>query len=349
VNTLWPLEDNQNTIRDVVNDSGTLEEHVAYAPFGQVDSAQSTNPGSVVLAFGYTGAYTDVVTCDQLHGVRWYNPATQRWITQDPSGLGPDSNPYRDCGNDPTNETDPSGLAGGKGGVAWDAQARKELIARFEKEMSNQGLGQYAFYETAGVKDFLSKLLALVKTGYVFGIHAPAQIDGPGKWDNLARHVFFDEAIPKMYFPLLVHELTHALDNKNGWNIGEVFANTRAAEQLAYSAQHLFSRLDGLETFDKNVKNGTNGPYKSAAQVQQGWDDAWLQLRTFSNTNVYVGYWQTDEGPVKSEMFLELARKTGLSFSYAKLAPVYQALVDKYLPNLHVILTKPQGLPTAFD
>ena len=108
MNTLWPLEDNQNTVRDVLNDSGTLEEHIGYSPFGQVVASQSTDPGSVVLVNGYTGAFTDVVTCDQLNGVRWYNPATQRWICQDPIESGTNWDEY--CGDDPTNETDPSGL-----------------------------------------------------------------------------------------------------------------------------------------------------------------------------------------------------------------------------------------------
>ena len=34
---------------------------------------------------------------------------------QDPSGLGPDVNPYRYCGNSPTNGTDPTGLAEAEG------------------------------------------------------------------------------------------------------------------------------------------------------------------------------------------------------------------------------------------
>ena len=55
----------------------------------------------------YTGAYTDVVTLDQLNGVRWYNPATQRWITQDPAEIGTNWDEY--CDNDPTNGTDPTG------------------------------------------------------------------------------------------------------------------------------------------------------------------------------------------------------------------------------------------------
>jgi RHS repeat-associated protein len=110
--TLWTLGDNQNTVRDVVEDNGTLEQHIAYSPFGQ-QVAGLTTTGSVVanFAFGYTGTYTDPLTGLQLHGVRWYNPSSQRWLTQDPLGLGPDSNPYRYCGNGPTDGIDPSGMA----------------------------------------------------------------------------------------------------------------------------------------------------------------------------------------------------------------------------------------------
>jgi RHS repeat-associated protein len=41
---------------------------------------------------------------------RWYDPAVGRWLSPDPSGLGPDANPYRYCGNAPTDGTDATGL-----------------------------------------------------------------------------------------------------------------------------------------------------------------------------------------------------------------------------------------------
>jgi hypothetical protein len=41
---------------------------------------------------------------------RWYNAIIGRWLSQDPLGLGPDTNPYRYCGNGPANGSDPSGL-----------------------------------------------------------------------------------------------------------------------------------------------------------------------------------------------------------------------------------------------
>ena len=113
-NTLWTLGDNQNSIRDMVNDSGALVEHVAYNPFGQQVQVASSYANQSMFnsgefSFGYTGTYTDSATADQLHGVRWYDPASQRWLTQDPAAA--DSNLYRYCGNAPEDGTDPSGLA----------------------------------------------------------------------------------------------------------------------------------------------------------------------------------------------------------------------------------------------
>jgi len=41
---------------------------------------------------------------------RWYDATVGKWLSQDPSGLGPDTNTYRYCGNGPMNAVDPSGL-----------------------------------------------------------------------------------------------------------------------------------------------------------------------------------------------------------------------------------------------
>ena len=59
-----------------------------------------------------------------MHGVRWYDPATQRRLTQDPIGfLGGQTNLSEYCGNAPTDETDPSGLGASQdknGTWHWD-------------------------------------------------------------------------------------------------------------------------------------------------------------------------------------------------------------------------------------
>ncbi len=109
--TLWTLGDNQNSNRDLVSSDGTLQQHIAYSPFGQqIVTAAGAFSTEAVCVFGYTGSFTDVVTGDVHNGVRWYDPASERWLTQDPAAA--DENLYRYCGNGPTDGTDPSGLAG---------------------------------------------------------------------------------------------------------------------------------------------------------------------------------------------------------------------------------------------
>jgi len=137
-NTLWALGDNQDSVRDVVTDSGALEEHIAYSPFGEQVTALTTT-GSVVanFTFGYTGTYTDTVTADQLHGVRWYDPASQRWLSPDPSGLGPDANPYGYCGDSPTNAADPTGQGGQSLTAAEQAAVASVMGAAFPPRFAN--------------------------------------------------------------------------------------------------------------------------------------------------------------------------------------------------------------------
>jgi RHS repeat-associated protein len=59
--------------------------------------------------FGFTGQAQDSNTGLQNNLNRWYNASLGNWMSQDPLGLGPDSNPYRYVGNSPTNYTDPKG------------------------------------------------------------------------------------------------------------------------------------------------------------------------------------------------------------------------------------------------
>ena len=106
----WSLGDNQNTVRDLAqynSNTGTTSvvDHRVYTAFGQPLSTPAVD-----FNFGYTGRYYDAATGLQWNLNRWYNPRLQRWMGQDPLGLGPDANPYRYCRNDPTIYCDPTGL-----------------------------------------------------------------------------------------------------------------------------------------------------------------------------------------------------------------------------------------------
>ena len=114
----WALTDNLGSVRDLaVYDDATgtsIATHRVFTSFGQqvsqVDPSTGLPTSAVDCLFGFTGRPFDNATQLQNNDNRWYEPITHRWLSQDPSGLGPDSNPYRYCGNGPTDGTDPEGL-----------------------------------------------------------------------------------------------------------------------------------------------------------------------------------------------------------------------------------------------
>ncbi len=128
---VWTLTDNLNTVRDLATyDPGTgtttVVNHRVFSAFGQLLS--ETNPATsnadavacngaeavgnaatVDCLFAYTGRPLDTATGLQNNGDDWYNSTIGRWLGQDPVGLGPDTNPYRYCGNGPMDGTSPTG------------------------------------------------------------------------------------------------------------------------------------------------------------------------------------------------------------------------------------------------
>ena len=104
----WLLGDDQGTIRDVVNASGALIDHLVVDPFGVVVS--QTNPAAQPR-FIYTGQEYDPETGLYQDRARYYDPADGRFISDDPTGFAAgDPNLYRYVGNAAPNATDPSGL-----------------------------------------------------------------------------------------------------------------------------------------------------------------------------------------------------------------------------------------------
>jgi RHS repeat-associated protein len=109
----WLLTDNLGSVRAVTNSSGGVIDSIAYDAYGNITSDSNASVGGRIK---YAGYVADAVTGTDQSGPRPYMPSAQRWMTQDPSGLGPDSNPYRYVGNDPMTATDPSGLSPWPGG-----------------------------------------------------------------------------------------------------------------------------------------------------------------------------------------------------------------------------------------
>jgi RHS repeat-associated protein len=120
--TFWTFTDHQDSVRDIVSGNagslGQVVEHRQYDSFGRIvrrttgpQTGANTTPG-VGIDFGYAGRPLEARTGLSDNRARWYEPATGRFVNEDPSGFrGGDANLFRYVGNDPLNQVDPSGLA----------------------------------------------------------------------------------------------------------------------------------------------------------------------------------------------------------------------------------------------
>jgi RHS repeat-associated protein len=105
---LWTLTDNQGTVRDLVDSTGTVQNHITYDSFGKITS--QTNPVFKTI-FAYTGREFDGETGQYYYRARYYDQNVGRFIGEDPIGFNAgDTNLYRYVANSPTNANDPSGL-----------------------------------------------------------------------------------------------------------------------------------------------------------------------------------------------------------------------------------------------
>jgi len=113
----YALADNLGSVRDVVNTSSVVGDHIVYASGGLVTSESNT---AIHRWAGYAGYHADVNTGLDYADHRWYDPAVGRWISEDPLGFGGgDSNVSRYVGNDVTNRVDPTGLTPFKPFIAY--------------------------------------------------------------------------------------------------------------------------------------------------------------------------------------------------------------------------------------
>jgi RHS repeat-associated protein len=106
---LWALADHLGSIRDWVDSEGTVVDHAVFDSFGN-----RTNADAIDAVFEWTGVYRDPVTGLQWNRARWYNPAIQRWMSEDPIKDGFNWHIY--VVNAPTMYTDPRGLEPPSGG-----------------------------------------------------------------------------------------------------------------------------------------------------------------------------------------------------------------------------------------
>jgi RHS repeat-associated protein len=93
------------SIRALTNGSGAVVRTADYDAYGQVVSTS----GSTSTPFGYASEYRDTETGFLYLRARYYDPASQQFLTVDPL-LAATEQAYTYAGGSPTNATDPAGL-----------------------------------------------------------------------------------------------------------------------------------------------------------------------------------------------------------------------------------------------
>ena len=115
---LWTATDHLGTVRDVVtlatNVDGNLANHLEYDEHGVITRVVGEEKNNVAIsARAIDAAFAGREFVDELglyyNRGRWYDPATERFLSEDPAQADP--NLYRYAENDPVNFVDPSGLS----------------------------------------------------------------------------------------------------------------------------------------------------------------------------------------------------------------------------------------------
>jgi RHS repeat-associated protein len=109
--------DAQGNVVDVTDRSGSVVASSSYDAFGALTSSSESFPTGWSNPFRYDGAQGvryDAETGLYWMSVRAYDPTLGRFLSHDPLGrlaaLGLDTQPYVYAGNNPVNDTDPSGM-----------------------------------------------------------------------------------------------------------------------------------------------------------------------------------------------------------------------------------------------
>ncbi|MDQ7007490.1 MAG: RHS repeat-associated core domain-containing protein, partial [Acidobacteriota bacterium] len=108
--------------------TATVEGRNTYDPYGKAVSLPSWQGAPVPVSYGFTGARREESTGLYLMHHRWYEPATGRFIEQDPIGESGGLNVNAYVGASPTMWVDPTGLRGARydpmGGLLGSGQSR---------------------------------------------------------------------------------------------------------------------------------------------------------------------------------------------------------------------------------
>jgi RHS repeat-associated protein len=131
-------------VKDVVNNSGTVINHMVYDAFGNVVSQTNS---TVETRYRFTGREFDAESQLYYYRARYYDAGSGTFISEDPIGfLSGDLNPYRYVGANPVRFRDPEGLEPNINVLpAGDASTVSGLPHSFVIPIVDVALGTFTF------------------------------------------------------------------------------------------------------------------------------------------------------------------------------------------------------------
>jgi RHS repeat-associated protein len=232
----WYLPDRLGTIRDLINNSGSIIDHVDYSAFGtQLDESSPSNGDRMM---GFAGMERDTATGQNLAMERVENPVTGRWTSQDPLGFaGGGTNLYLYSENSAVNEADPLGLEPTQS-EAFDPQKLVNYIRQLEKQGMNAEQIFAKIEEDDGVVPTCGgRYFYTDKWGWVDLRHLAAS----ASWGYWARDSDFPQFLG---FGLEVHQMLHFWDN-DSWFSYEDMPSNAAGGNFGKWAFYNYYRSDG--------------------------------------------------------------------------------------------------------
>ncbi|MFQ4138137.1 peroxidase family protein [Nodosilinea sp. PGN35] len=163
--TRWALGDHQGSVRDVINNTGTVLNHTTYDSFGKVTG--ESNP-ALDFRFGYTGRELDEESGLMQYRARYYDPAVGTFVGEDPLGFeAGDANLYRYVFNSPTNFTDPDGQLAVAYAIPLAVVGVAAIVGYSVLQPKETRLTDDDYRSLInGAEDFFQQCLATVTSGY---------------------------------------------------------------------------------------------------------------------------------------------------------------------------------------
>jgi RHS repeat-associated protein len=108
----WLLADRMLSLRNVVDNTGTVLDTITYDGYGNVTNETNQTSGGVYKYAGYRNDSETSWLRPDATTARYYGPAAGRWLSEDPLAFAVgDPNLFRYVQNNPVNLVDPFGLA----------------------------------------------------------------------------------------------------------------------------------------------------------------------------------------------------------------------------------------------